>query len=89
MTAHGLTVEEIPRGRTAGANEAKDKQVIARRGPFAAIADAPTLAGATRRASLVLGMHRWGKGHAPARPCDVLAALGTWRLLNTPRKATP
>ena len=85
MSAHGLTVVEIPRGRTAGANEANDRRVIARRGPFAAIADAPTAAGACRRASLVLGMHRWGKGHAPARPSDVLTALRTFQLLYQPR----
>jgi len=87
MSAHGLTVVEIPRpDRTAAALRANDRRVIAERGPFAAIADAPTAAGACRRANLVLGMHRWGKGHAPARPSDVLTALSTFRLLNQPRR---
>ena len=78
----GLTVEQVPRGRTAGANEANDRQVIYRRGPFAAIADAPTEGTACRRAALVLGLHRWSPGQAKILPSRVETALRTWRLLH-------
>jgi len=72
----------ITADRLEAARRAIDEAAIARRGPYAAIMAAPSARCAERRASLVLGMHRWGKGHPPARPYDVLAALGTWRLLN-------
>ncbi len=42
---------------------------------------APTESTAVRRAALVLGMHRW-MGTFRVRPHDVVAALGTWRLLH-------
>ena len=75
-----LTVANSPR-LMAGANRAIDEQAIRRRGPFAAIMAAPTEATAVRRASLVLGMHRWSPC-PPVLPSNVVAALGTWRLLH-------
>ncbi len=83
MTGHGLTVEEIPRRDVlADANRANDRQAIFRFGPFAAIMRSPTEGTATRRAALVLAMHRWLPGQVRVRPGDVVAALGTWRLLH-------
>ena len=76
-----LTVTNSPRLLEA-ANRANDEAVIRKRGPFAAIMAAPTEATAVRRAALVLGMHHWHLGSAPQLPSNVVAALGTWRMLH-------
>jgi len=76
------------------ARRAIDEKAIRARGPLAAIIAARSEASAVRRASLVLGWHRIPQiAHRtddliayaypkPVAPHDVLAALGTWRLLN-------
>lgn len=74
----------------AACRRAIDEKAIRTRGPLAAIIAAPSENAAVRRASLVLGRHRYltgaGSGvyvHPPrVAPHDVFAALATFRLLN-------